>query len=774
MLIPASAGGSAETLPGSALGTPAYMSPEQAEGAGDRLGPRSDVYSLGATLYYLLTGRPPLAGPAADVIPRVQKGDFHPPQQVAPDLDRALEAICLKAMALKPTDRYASPKALAEDLERWMADEPVTAYREPLSHRVRRWGRRNRTAVTGAAVAVLAGVVGLGAVLGVQTRANAELREALSREARANTELTRAKSGLQARYGLAVEAIGTFHTGVSEDFILKEESFKDLRDRLLKSAVDFYGKLGALLGQESDPESRRALGQANFEVAELTSQVGQKDDALAAHRRVLAYREALARETGGADTKTRIDVGRSLTAVASLLAATGQSDEAMAAYRKAEELLAELVREQPAGTEAATRAALAACRARLGYLLFLTGRANEALAVFRLARSQQDELAADAGAPLEARRDLATTISHIGVVLWRTGRTEEALAEYRTGLAILQELAEDHPAVASFRNELAFSHGAIGLWLGQEGRLPEALAEQRAALAIRRKLSVDHPAVTSFRSGLAWSHRQLGILLHASGLPTEAESEFRSALAINQKLSDDHPTMPSSRSDLAWSLHNLGLLLARSGRPAEAMGLYREELAIREELTAQNPDVPHYRGELANAEVDAAAAQLILGRIGESRAPARRAVAIYEDLIRVNPLYRQGLAEALMRFGQVRRAEGDPAGAVAAWRRAVALFEGIPSPSADCRVLAAGSYAGLAGFAEVPGSGVSAVEGEAEGEKAMELLRQAVAMGLRELNWLRTENALDPLRDRPDFRLLLDDLAFPTDPFAHAEPARPN
>ena len=72
---------------------------------------------------------------------------------------------------------------------------------------------------------------------------------------------------MQARYELAVDAIKTFHTGVSEDFLLKQEQFKELRDRLLKSASDFYGKLGALLGKESDLASRRALGQANFELA---------------------------------------------------------------------------------------------------------------------------------------------------------------------------------------------------------------------------------------------------------------------------------------------------------------------------------------------------------------------------------------------------------------------------------------------------------------------------------------------------------------------------
>ena len=103
----------------------------------------------------------------------------------------------------------------------------------------------------------------------------------------------------QARYDLAVEAIKTFHTGVSEDFLLKQEQFKEVRDRLLKSASDFYGKLGALLGKESDLASRRAFWQANYEVAELTGKVGKPEDALAAHRQVLAAREALAAEIPG-------------------------------------------------------------------------------------------------------------------------------------------------------------------------------------------------------------------------------------------------------------------------------------------------------------------------------------------------------------------------------------------------------------------------------------------------------------------------------------------
>src|SRR5262249_35717932 len=145
------------------------------------------------------------------------------------------------------------------------------------------------------AVALLAGLAGLSAVLVVQTQAKADIARALTRETRANAalaaandELSRSKAAVQTRYELAVEAIKTFHHGVSEDFLLKQDQFRELRDRLLTSAADFYGKLGALLDKETDLASRRALSASNFELAELTDKVGRAEEALAAHRAVLA------------------------------------------------------------------------------------------------------------------------------------------------------------------------------------------------------------------------------------------------------------------------------------------------------------------------------------------------------------------------------------------------------------------------------------------------------------------------------------------------------
>src|SRR5262249_27999467 len=154
--------GSSETMPGSALGTPAYMSPEQAEGRLEVVGPRSDIYSLGATLYCLLTGKPPIdETDVGEALRRVQRGEISPPDAVRPGIPKGLEAICLKAMAVDPEDRYPPPRALADEIEHWLADEPVTVYREPLATRLTRWGRRHRTAAVGIGALLVTAVAAL-------------------------------------------------------------------------------------------------------------------------------------------------------------------------------------------------------------------------------------------------------------------------------------------------------------------------------------------------------------------------------------------------------------------------------------------------------------------------------------------------------------------------------------------------------------------------------------------------------------------------------------
>jgi len=198
-LRPPSASGSTPTQAGAALGTPAYMSPEQAAGKLDELGPASDVYSLGATLYCLLTGKSPIAEKdLALAIGQVRGGEIRSLREVNREVPLPLEAICRKAMALYAKDRYQSPRDLAEEIEHWLADDQVAAYREPLVERGRRWGRRHRTLVTGMAALLVTAVIGLAignALLGKQKEEVARQRdEAVRQQQRAEQAELAAKA----------------------------------------------------------------------------------------------------------------------------------------------------------------------------------------------------------------------------------------------------------------------------------------------------------------------------------------------------------------------------------------------------------------------------------------------------------------------------------------------------------------------------------------------------------------------------------------------------
>jgi serine/threonine protein kinase len=163
---------------GEVLGTPAYMSPEQARGQWDQVGPATDIYSLGATLYTLLTGQPPFQGTMREVLDKVQRGDFLSPRQQKKHVSAALSAICRKAMALRPEDRYPTALALAADVENWLADEPVSAYPEMLVLRLHRWKeRRHRAIMVGAASLLLVLFLGCFALLAKQIQHTREAAE---------------------------------------------------------------------------------------------------------------------------------------------------------------------------------------------------------------------------------------------------------------------------------------------------------------------------------------------------------------------------------------------------------------------------------------------------------------------------------------------------------------------------------------------------------------------------------------------------------------------
>jgi serine/threonine-protein kinase len=512
-LVPTS-GDSTETRAGSIVGTPAYMSPEQAAGDLERLGPRSDVYGLGAILYTILTGKPPYSSVDLEV---VKAGKYRPPRQLDPAIDAALEAICLKAMAVEPVDRYATAKTLAEDVDRWLGDEPVTAWREPLLRRLRRWTRNNRVAVTAAAATLLVATVGLGVVSAVQSKANADLRQ-LNREKddantalresnrqkeEANASLQLANKRVEERFDLARDAIRTFTTSVQQDDLLKNEKLKPVRDKLLRSAAGFYEKLEKLLQGQTDRKSKAMLAQSYEELGDLIKAIGVQTEALAIHRKALAIRRELVAKAGSGAAE-RDQLSRSLLDIGNLAGDTGDNAAALTAYTEHREILSRLATENPAVKQ--------------------------------------------------YQNDLAISHNNLGNLLRATGDNPGALAAYRRALGIREKLAAENPAVTEYQNDLARSHNNLGLLLSATGDTPGALAAYRRALGIREKLAAENPAVTEYKDGVSITHYNTACFHALEALRLTRESRL-DAMEEQKRLS-----MSELKQTIATGFRDLKLL----------------------------------------------------------------------------------------------------------------------------------------------------------------------------------------------------------------------
>ena len=665
------------TETGDVLGTLRYMPPEAFEG---RSGPLGDVYSLGLTLYELIALRPAFdETDRARLIRAVTEGSPPPLRPLRPDVPRDLETIVHKATEHDPAHRYTTAAALAEDLRRFLDDRPIAARRVSAAEKLWRLCRRNplpASLATAFVLALAAGAAGSAYYAFREGRANAELSYR-------NAELTGANERVRTRYDLAVEAIKTFHTGVTEDFLLKEPQFQRQRDGLLKSAFDFYERLGRLLEAETDPASRRALLQANFAVATLAAKVGRVEDALALHRRVLVGREALAAESV-ADAEARADIGRSLTAVAALLNETGHTDEGLAMLREAERRLSE----SEGARSPATRAALAACRRVIGSLLFAIGRGDEALQTLGLARADQEALAAAPGASSEERRSLADTLGTIGKLLSDTGRFREAEAEFHASQELMIRLAEENPAVTEFRQGLAVSHSTLGILLARTRRAREAEAEFRASLKLLQQLADENPAVSGFRNHLADIHDNLAKIFGEMGQIREAEVEHRASLEHRRRLADENPRVAIFRGRLAGSHSLVGQLMAQMSRFREAEAEFLAAVEILKQLAKENPTLTEFRIRLAQGYQGLGASLVQTGQSRKAEVEYRRALEFYAPLAEENPAVREfriemsacrsNLGSVLLEMGQTREAEAEYRAALAAQQKLVEENSEVP------------------------------------------------------------------------------------------------
>jgi tetratricopeptide (TPR) repeat protein/predicted Ser/Thr protein kinase len=659
------------TVTGALLGTPAYMSPEQAAGRRGTITTATDVYGLGAILYSLLAGRAPYGGATAiETIDAVRNNPPEPPTKVNSKVPRDLETIALKCLEKDPRRRYASAQGLADDLHNWLESRPIAARRVGQAERAWLWCKRKPGVAALAASVAIAVVGGTAAVIAVQAKANTDLRAANRR--------------VEQRYNLAVDAIGTFHTGVSEDFLLREPQFKELRDRLIRSASDFYEKLGALLERDADPASRRALLQANYELASLADKVGREEDALTLHRRVLAAREALA-AAPGADRTLAVDVARSRLAVGMVLEAMSRTEEALESYHRAQTALAPAAGGPPA--EAAARSAYADARYRTAWLLRKVGRPTEALHAAEEARDLQAVLAA--ADPKDRDRQAALARSHnlVGLQLKEAGQPSKALASLEAALAVRRKLARDHPEIAQYHVELANTQENAG-WLMNFTRPADARTALEAARVIRQELAETHPAVARFQSDLAKSLQELGWdLLANRRKPSDALPQFEKALAIRKRLVQDHPEVADYESDLARSLKYLGLAQGVLGGHADEREAHQSARAVLQKLADAHPDVTQYQMELAECH------SIISGLLRDERKTAealvelRNELAIHRKLAFAHPdnvEFQKALASDYKYLGEFLCTEkGSPAQGLAECLTALAIREKLAATHPD-------------------------------------------------------------------------------------------
>jgi serine/threonine-protein kinase len=770
------------TLPGSVVGTPAYMSPEQAAGRWDVLGPASDIYGLGAVLYCLLTGWPPIANDSWPAMQqRIRRGDYPAPRQVHPAAPAALEAVALRAMALEPADRYGSALELAEEVQRWLADEPVTAYREPWRERARRWVKRHRPLVTGAAAALLAGVVSLAAATVLLAAANERERRAKAGERAARREVEEQRDRALAARARTRAALDAMTSEVAGDSLTTQPALSEEQRRFLTSVLGYYEEFAAEPGEEREGRERRAL--AHYRLGQIRTRLGQREEATDLFRRSAEFYERLAADDPAAP-EYPFNQAASLGSRGKLLAELGRRPEAEAALRRAIELYERLAADHPAAPQ--YRRELAVGLGDLGNLLSELGQRPAAAAAYRRMAALGERLAADDPAATDYRRILAAGLTNLGTLLYELGQPAEAVSAYRRAVEVQERLATDPGAVPEYRHDLAAGLGNLGNVLLSLSRHAEAEAAYRRAIAIRERLAADYPAVPGYRRSLAMGFDGMGSLLYLRGKRPEAEAAYRHAIELRERLAAEHPAVPSYRRDLASSLHNLGNVLRDLAKGPEAEATYRRAIAIGERLADEHPGVPEYAVGLGGSYCN-------LGHLLKDRGEPQAALEWYaRALARLQPVAAAGPglmpARTYLRASHRGRAAaladlGRHAEAVPDWDRAIELDDGPMRDAfrlrrADC-LARSGEVARAAAEAEAlaqsPGASAAALyncacvlslaaarptpDADRHAARAVDVLRRAVARGYGDVAHLLKDPDLDLLRRRDDYAALLWDLA---------------
>ncbi len=511
------------TLDGSVLGTPAYMSPEQAGGLTAEVDRRSDVYTVGSTLYHLLTGQPPYLRPGARLSPHtilalVLNAEPAPIQSLAPKVPPELVAICERAMARDAAHRYADMSELADDLRAYLEGRVVHAYETGALAELRKWVTRNKALATALAATALVAVLGLSGVGYVEAKGRDAVQE---KNEQLNTALGQAQES-QARAereSRTAEDVVAFLTGM---FSQQDPSLARGRVVTVGEALDIASR-NMRSELESQPLVRaRLLGT----LASVYRSVGQLERARTLSEESLA----LLQSTSGPDDPA---TWGAMALLGRILADTGRLDDAephlLQAFERrraalglenrdtldSEDDLAELRRQQRRLDEALTlQTESLALRERLfGPGDTGTLEVKDHLVALRRDRGEIEAAAALAEEVLAIREvdpgpdhpQTLVTMSTLASVFERLGRKEDARNLYERVLAVRSRiLPPDHPDILLTTHRLAVLQYAAGDHAGGEQRLAAVLARLRTSVGDR------HPATLDAAQGLAVMARERG------------------------------------------------------------------------------------------------------------------------------------------------------------------------------------------------------------------------------------------------------------------------
>lgn len=566
------------TATGDLLGTLRYMSPEQAAGQTALIDQRTDVYSLGVTLYQLLTLEVPFDGSdRQSLLRRITDEEPRSPRRIRPAIPVDLETIVLKAIAKTREHRYTTAQELADDLRRFLEGKPTLARRPTPLDRAVKWARRHQAVVGSAVALMVVSLVGLSVATLLMVRQRANTQAAL---ARAETHYQQARR--------AVDRFATRHA----QQLAALPGAERLRQELLHETLQYYQEFIDQAGQ--DPSLQADLAVTHFRVGETAEQLGDRTRALTAYQQARDLFEHLAR-TQPKTLKHRADLALCHNNLGLLLSRQGKTAEAEQAYRQAIRLQQELVQ---AGTETAERARarsdLALSYGNLALLQAQAGRVAQAAASYHAAIQAQQALVENH--PQEARylANLAMSYNNLSLLY---AKSDPAKAEQfcRKGLELQERLVAQHPGVSAYEGDLALSYNNLGALASAGGRAEEAKASYQAAIDCQRRLVRQAPAILQFRRDLAISSNNLGRVYSASSDLRRAKQSFQEARTIAEELVRDNPAELNYRSDLGGILNNLAMTLEQLAQPDEAIAVYAQAIEHQRFALDHAPSVARFR-----------------------------------------------------------------------------------------------------------------------------------------------------------------------------------